>query len=150
MAVELILILRLSFAEVHSVLFVDVYIRRRDLSMPPKLSTPENYHPEVRKPDLVFFHIYFRIEAFIMNLLSKGEVLKLKIVFNFLNELAANFIWNLFGILYLEERRNKFVRKRLIFYGFFLYCCGKVTLSHLLNSYVSLIFKDVKNISNEE
>lgn len=54
-----------------------------------------------------------------MNLLSKGEVLKLKIVFNFLNELAANFIWNLFGILYLEERRNKFVRKRLIFYGFF-------------------------------
>lgn len=118
--------------------------------MPPKLSTPENYHPEVRKPDLVFFHIYFRIEAFIMNLLSKGEVLKLKIVFNFLNELAANFIWNLFGILYVEERRNKFVRKRLIFYGFFLYCCGKVTLSHLLNSYVSLIFKDVKNISNEE
>lgn len=97
MAVEFILILRLSFAEVHSVLFVDVYIRRRDLSMPPKLSTPENYHPEVRKLDLVFFHIYFKIEAFIMNLLSKGEVLKLKIVFNFLNELAANFIWNLSG-----------------------------------------------------
>lgn len=68
-----------------------------------KLLILENYYLEVRKLDLVFFYIYFRIEVFIMNLLLKGEVLKLKIVFNFLNEFVVNFIWNFFGIFYLEE-----------------------------------------------
>lgn len=68
-----------------------------------KLLILENYYLEVRKLDLVFFYIYFKIEVFIMNLLLKGEVLKLKIVFNFLNEFVVNFIWNFFGIFYLEE-----------------------------------------------
>lgn len=68
-----------------------------------KLLILENYYLEVRKLDLVFFYIYFKIEVFIMNLLLKGEVVKLKIVFNFLNEFVVNFIWNFFGIFYLEE-----------------------------------------------